>query len=213
MSATFPRVLAHRLRENVPGEWESQGTFALPENLNITIRRTAFSERVEVIRKNVLAHSSPGILFCGTRKSAENYVRLLAHDRIELLPYHAGLSDEERRAIESVLEKGKSNMRCPSISATNAFGMGMDFPQLRWALVAQAPFSLLSLVQSFGRVGRGENKGDAAVLWAEEDFRIAGYLVGGSANRTAAEERLAALRKYLEVEKTERDRLLSEYFL
>jgi ATP-dependent DNA helicase RecQ len=213
MSATFPRALERRLREEIPGVWENQGTFALPENLEIAIRRTAFSDRVEAVREKVFSHASPGILFCGTRKSAENYVRLFAHDGIVLLPYHAGLSDEERRATEAVLEKERTNTRCPSISATNAFGMGMDFPQLRWALLAQAPFSLLSLMQAFGRVGRGGNSGEASILWAEEDFRIAGYLVGGGTNRAAAETRLAALRKFLEGDDAERNRSLRESFL
>jgi ATP-dependent DNA helicase RecQ len=213
MSATFPRTLLDRLRHEIPGTWKVQGSFALPENLATGIRRTGFSERVEEVRSALLGRENAGILFTGTRRSAENYARLFEKERITLLPYHAGMSDEERRAIEGALEREKESGRSPSISATNAFGMGMDFPQLRWALLSQAPFSLLSLVQAFGRVGRAGTAGLAEIIWCEEDFRIAGYLVASSKNRVAAERRLADLRKYLESTPSERTTLLCEAFL
>jgi ATP-dependent DNA helicase RecQ len=168
---------------------------------------------VEEVRSALLGRENAGILFTGTRRSAENYARLFEKERITLLPYHAGMSDEERRAIEGALEREKESGRSPSISATNAFGMGMDFPQLRWALLSQAPFSLLSLVQAFGRVGRAGTAGLAEIIWCEEDFRIAGYLVASSKNRVAAERRLADLRKYLESTPSERTTLLCEAFL
>jgi ATP-dependent DNA helicase RecQ len=213
MSATFPRTLAERLENEIPGEWVTQGAFALPENLTLRMHRAEFSERVENVRAAILGRKEAGILFAGTRRSAENYARLFRAEGLSLLPYHAGMSDEERRAIESMLERERESERSPSIAATNAFGMGMDFPQLRWALLAQAPFSILSLVQAFGRVGRAGASGLAEVLWCEEDFRIAGYLVASARNRAAAEKRLACLRAYLEGTPDERAKILRETFL
>ena len=74
--------------------------------------------------------------------------------------------------------------------------MGMDFPQFRWAILAHTPYSILGLMQAFGRVGRGGRIGEAALYWAEEDFRFAGLLIGREA--TDGHRDLAILRRYVE---------------
>lgn len=213
MSATFPKSLAERLERQIPGPWERQGSFALPDTLTVRIERRPYAKRVEDVRKTVLEKSSPGILFVGTRRASENYARLLKDQHTALIPYHAGMSDEERRAIEGLLESTREGISSPSVVATNAFGMGMDFPQLEWALLAQAPLSLLALMQAVGRVGRSGRPGLAEIYWAEEDFRIAGFLVSSSANREAAELRLATLRHYLEGGSKARKRILRDTFV
>jgi ATP-dependent DNA helicase RecQ len=216
MSATFPAGLAAALERSVPGEWSTVGRFALPSNLSLSIERVAYGERIERVRAEVVAARNPGVLFAATRKTAEDYSRMLSLSGARFLPYHAGLSDEERRAIEQALERGRlegaTGPRSPSVCATSAFGMGMDFPQFEWALVTHAPVSILSLMQAVGRVGRS-NAGKATVLWAEEDFRIAGYLVSRTSARKPGEERLAGLRRYLESREEDRGAILSGLFL
>jgi ATP-dependent DNA helicase RecQ len=214
MSATFPRVLADRLRTELGGEWRIQGSFSLPPSLSVRIERVSFPDRIECVRNRFHGLSAPGILFAGTRRASEAYSRLLSSPDRALIPYHAGMSDEERRAIEKLLESSANGLFQPSIVATNAFGMGMDFPQLEWTLIAQTPFSLLALLQAFGRVSRDGRAGLAETFWAEEDFRIAGFLASSrEESKKRAESRLSELRLYLEGDALARKDLLTQAFL
>lgn len=212
MSATFPRKLIRRLETEIPGRWMTQGRFALPRNLHICEERVSFSERVERIHRSILEKGEPGILFTGTRKNVGRYHGLLQSSGREFLPYHAGMSDEERRSVERRLQI--SNKSPPtSVIATNAFGMGMDYGHLRWVILAQAPFSLLSMMQALGRVARGTQKGEAELYWAEEDFRISGFLVRAVTSETKGAQDLSDLRDYLEASRVEKARILESVFL
>jgi superfamily II DNA helicase RecQ len=163
----------------------------------------------------VVIRTDPGLVFTGTRQNVVRYLNIFSQVR-PFLPYHAGMSDEERRSVENVLQiESKSNsLEKKSIVATNAFGMGMDFPQFSWTVISQIPFSLLGLMQAFGRVGRSGKRGEARLYWAEEDFRFAGLLLGPS---QAAESRgldaLALLREYVESNEETRREIESKVFL
>lgn len=213
MSATFPRSLLADLEAAIPGPWVRMGKFKTPENLSVNYHRVPPTLRIERVRETVLAHAEPGLLFTGTRKDVGKYVALLSSHRA-VFPYHAGLSDEERRLVEAALtrESREPNAKS-SVVATNAFGMGMDFPQFRWAILAQTPFSLLGLMQAFGRVGRGGAFGEASLYWAEEDFRFAGLLLGEEAPAGHGHEDLSTLRRYVESAPDERRAIEARTFL
>ncbi|MBC7385667.1 MAG: ATP-dependent DNA helicase RecQ [Cryobacterium sp.] len=214
MSATFPRATLESLRQSIPGNWICEGTFALPGNLQIHEKRILAPERIEAVRSSVLEKSSAGILFVGTRNNVARYRNLLEPLGKSLMPYHAGMSDEERRNIERKLECIDRDLPVPpSIVATNAFGMGMDYPHLSWVTLASIPYSLLSLMQSFGRVGRAGRFGEAELFWTEEDFRFSGFFAtrGGSDGKGVRD--LKKLRQYLESNSAEKTRILGEEFL
>ncbi len=215
MSATFPRKLFAELRSKIHGRWEQHGTFKISPTLRIREERVAFPDRVERIVANVAARSTPGLVFAGPRKNVGRYIEVLTPLRV-FLPYHAGMSDEERRNVEKKLLRENSTLpgiASTSVVATNAFGMGMDFPQFDWVVLAQVPFSLLGYMQALGRVGRAGKPGYAETLWAEEDFRIAGYLVGSADPTRRSVKDLATLRHYLESDAATRESILAEEFL
>lgn len=212
MSATFPRSLIQRLATEVPGRWKTQGKFAIPKNLSISVQRVSFSDRLESIHRSVLKKTEAGILFTGTRKNVGRYHGLFESSGRIFLPYHAGMSDEERRNVERRLQVA-NEFNPSSVIATNAFGMGMDYGQLRWVILAQAPFSLLGMMQALGRVARGSEKGEAELYWAEEDFRISGYLVRAETSETKGAHDLADLRNYLEATESEKEQILGSVFL
>jgi ATP-dependent DNA helicase RecQ len=195
MSATFPRALLTEISNQIPGEWTTLGEFRHPPLLQLRFVQSPANERIEVVREDFRSRTGPGLLFVGTRKEVGRYLGLFAEGRV-VLPYHAGMSDEERRSVEALLMRESRGEAKTSVIATNAFGMGMDFPQFEWATLAQAPYSLLALMQACGRVGRGVRPGVATLYWAEEDFRFAGLLLGAE-NRSAQAE-LERLREYLE---------------
>ena len=120
------------------------------------------------------------------------------------MPYHAGMSAEERRAVEAALLEGRVRV----VAATSAFGLGMDFPLLRWAILASPPTSLLALAQAAGRVGRSGREADAYVLWHREDFRLLEWAF--RSDLRARDEAMSTLR-FLE-ERGCRVAALSRYF-
>lgn len=214
MSATFPRETLSELETTLPGNWKTQGVFRMPENLKVIEEKVSFSDRVERVRHSVLEKRTAGLIFASTRKNTEKYAALFRREGKSIFTYHAGLSDEERRIVEQTLQMGShSSSAATSVVATNAFGMGMDYPHLDWVILAQAPLSLLGLMQSLGRVARGKREGNAEIYWAEEDFRIAGYLIGLQKPDSKEAQDLARLRRYFSAGAEEKEAILREVFL
>ena len=91
-----------------------------------------------------------GVIFTGTRETSERICRLLQGTGTSAAAYHAGLSQEERRAIEQMISEKTVRV----VVATSAFGMGMDHKHLTWVALLQLPASLLALTQAIGRAGR-----------------------------------------------------------
>lgn len=68
-----------------------------------------------------------GIIYCRTRESTEDVAKLLSNKGVTIKAYHAGLSDKERIRVQNEWMSGK----CPVISATVSFGMGIDKAAVR----------------------------------------------------------------------------------
>jgi superfamily II DNA helicase RecQ len=87
--------------------------------------------------------------------------------------------------------------------------MGMDHPHLRWAVLWQAPPSLLALAQSIGRAGRHRlMKSQALILWDDEDFQLIQWVTHGSKRRL---QELQEVRDFL-TQNTCRRAALARYF-
>jgi ATP-dependent DNA helicase RecQ len=130
---------------------------------------------------------------------------LLAASGKSVVTYHAGLSTEERRAAEARIREQLPDV----IVATQAFGMGMDYPALEWVLLWQAPSSLLSFAQTIGRVGRNFNqRARALALWDDEDFRLLEWTLQGSSRR---QRQLELTHQYLNTSQCRR-KSLRDYF-
>ncbi|RKG67533.1 DNA topoisomerase III [Corallococcus sp. CA054B] len=108
----------------------------------------------------------PAIVYASTRKHAEQYADLLAHD-FHTAPYHAGLQPSERDRIQAAFLKGHLEV----IVATTAFGMGIDKPDVRTVIHAALPASLEGYYQELGRAGRDGKDSRAVLLHAFVDRR------------------------------------------
>jgi ATP-dependent DNA helicase RecQ len=133
-------------------------------NLSYAVRKVEDKERklLEVLY-NV---SGTAIVYVNTRKATKEIAMLLYKNGISADLYHAGLTYKER---EEKQQKWISN-KVRVIVATNAFGMGIDKPDVRLVVHMNLPQDLESYYQEAGRAGRDEKKAYALVLYNDADI-------------------------------------------
>lgn len=169
LSATLSAQGRSLIEEGLGSSLQQVGRFALHPELHLTRHEIPLWGRPSFLSAWLMNHPGPGLVFCSSRAHCEEVARLLALQLGDgaVAAYHAGLTREERLAIEARVR----DRRLHWISATSAFGMGMDFPQFEWVLLWEPPFSLLSLTQMLGRAGRAPGaRPRAALLWDSREM-------------------------------------------
>ena len=106
-----------------------------------------------------------GIIYCLTRKSVEQVSFDLRNEGFSVTRYHAGLSDEERKENQENFIYGKRQI----MVATNAFGMGIDKPDVRLVIHLDLPDSIEAYFQEAGRAGRDGAQAYAVLLYQRHD--------------------------------------------
>lgn len=109
-----------------------------------------------------------GIVYCLARKTTEEYAAALQELGIKALPYHAGLSDEQRAANQEAFIRDDVSVVC----ATVAFGMGINKPNVRYVLHADLPKNIESFYQETGRAGRDGLPSECTLLYGAGDLRL-----------------------------------------
>jgi ATP-dependent DNA helicase RecQ len=115
------------------------------------------------ILKNV---QGSAVVYASTRKRVQEIAKTLLDNKINADFYHAGLSNEERNRKQEAWIKNQKRV----IVATNAFGMGIDKPDVRVVVHLDLPASLEAYYQEAGRAGRDEKKAYAVALYDKNDI-------------------------------------------
>ena len=122
------------------------------------------------------------IIYTSTRRAAQEVAAFLQAQGAEVLLYHAGLADAARKQAQDAFMERPNGL----IVATNAFGMGIDKPDVRCVVHFNLPRSLEAYYQEAGRAGRDGAEAQCVLLFSYGDVRIQEFLV--EHNNPAREE-------------------------
>ena len=139
-------------------------------NLEFVVVQTSSAEKFahihQVLTADLPADEHGGaIVYCATRRQTEEIAEFLQAKGVEANYFHAGLSPETKKNVQDSFIRGELR----AIVATNAFGMGIDKPDVRLVIHADIPGSLENYLQEAGRAGRDQRTARCVLLYALED--------------------------------------------
>ena len=139
-------------------------------NLDFAVVPTSPGEKFahihQILLEDLPADESGGaIVYCATRRQAEEVAAFLREKELVAAHFHAGLPPETKKSVQKRFIDGESRV----IVATNAFGMGIDKPDVRLVIHADIPGSLENYLQEAGRAGRDQCTARCVLLYTPED--------------------------------------------
>ncbi|WP_217900526.1 RecQ family ATP-dependent DNA helicase [Maliponia aquimaris] len=139
-------------------------------NLSFEVRatgkRTKLGDILSVIEERLPEQGVSGaVVYCATRKATEDVAHFLQQQGLSAAHYHAGLKPDEKKTIQERFRIGELRV----IAATNAFGMGIDKPDIRLVVHGDIPGSLENYLQEAGRAGRDRDPATCVLLFSGDD--------------------------------------------
>lgn len=174
---------------------------------SVTPRQHGFSKLAGLLNMH---RGESVIVYCFSRKNAEDVANDLRTEGFAAAAYHAGLDPNERRQVQDDFIRDKT----PIIVATIAFGMGINKPDVRLIVHYHLPKTIEGYYQETGRAGRDGLPSECVLFFSSGDVRKQYFFIDQIANgdeRKNAEKKLAQMVQYAELATCRRAHLLA-YF-
>jgi len=150
-------------------------------NLTLAVAKVGGkADKLSRLTETIRQHKT-GIVYCATRKNVEKVAAALTAEKIRCVAYHGAMTPEQRKKSQDKFMDGDLGVAV----ATNAFGMGIDRPDLRFVLHYDIPGSVEAYYQEAGRAGRDGEPARCELLFNYADVRTQEFFIEG-ANPTRA---------------------------
>jgi ATP-dependent DNA helicase RecQ len=167
-------------------------------NIHLRVERC-----IEEFEKHAMLHrlvsGRRALVYAATRRSTEAAAETLKTCGIEAAAYHAGLKDDERTRVQDAFASGRLRVVC----ATNAFGMGIDRPDVDAVVHFAIPGSVEAYYQEIGRAGRDGRPATATLLWDYADVSTRQFLIDSPRRDKLLNPRTGAAGASIEVDPAE----------
>ena len=177
-------------------------------NIRLTVEPKQHTDR-QLLAFLKLHSGQSGIVYCLSRKKTEEIAKFLATNGFLALPYHAGMTQQQREAHQNRFMTEPAVV----IVATIAFGMGIDKPDVRFVFHSDLPGSMEAYYQEIGRGGRDSEPAEAHMLFGLDDMRMRRRFIeeenSNEERKRREHQRLDALLGYCETASCRRQVLLS----
>jgi ATP-dependent DNA helicase RecQ len=138
------------------------------------------------------------LIYCGTRQQTETLAQALEPHFSDVGFYHAGMGNDERQKVQQQMDRGEVRI----LAATNAFGMGIDYPDVRLVVHFQMPANIESFYQEMGRAGRDGQMSTCLLLYSRKDRGLQSFFISKSTAEPAVIRRrwnsLEAMTQFVE---------------
>ncbi len=163
-------------------------------SVNAIERKDREEQKYELLKQYVSSFAGKGIIYAGRRRETEEIADFLQRQGYAADFYHAGRETAERKHIQEAFFDDSTN-GLNIVTATNAFGMGIDKPDIRFIIHWTVPGTLEEYCQEIGRAGRDGKPSECILFYMHKDTELHEWFI-----RESAPDKSSLLRLLQELE-------------